>query len=483
MSAHAAAVAAASPRAAAPVAEARAWVPALLFGADVAALEVSVLLARLAREAASPWYPVSITPSQYSGIALGILIMPLACWASGLYPGYGLSTVERLRRRTKAVFFSFAGLIAWGYLAQHEEWSRGILLAAMLFASLLAPLVERLLIRRLLQARLWGSPVAVFGSVKHGAARVAAQLRRHPSLGLNPVSVLDLECDAPAWSGRTLSMVAQLHLRETGMAERIQTAVVALPELGPVMQREFVEALPFRYVVLMTPGGYPQSHSITALDLGGDLGLALTRNLLIPWNRSIKRVIDVVLSILLLALAVPLLAACVVWIKRVSPGNAFYVQPRIGYRRRVFGMWKLRTMYPDAEQLLETCLAEDPALAREWREHCKLRRDPRVLPGIGRFLRRTSLDELPQLWNVLRGEMSLVGPRPFPAYHLAHYDEEFRRFRECVTPGMTGLWQVSSRAGELEELDSYYIRNWSLWLDIDIAVRTVRAVWCGRGAC
>ena len=484
MSAPAVAVAAAGgARVAAPACETRAWVPALLFCADVAALEVAVLFARFTREAAGRWYPVSIAHSQYFGIALGILIVPLACWASGLYPGYGLSMAERLQRRAKAFFLSFAGLIAWGYLAQRDEWSRGILLAAMMFALLLAPVAERLLIRALIHARFWGTPVAVFGSVMHGAERVAAQLRRHRSLGLNPISVLDLECETAAWSGRTLSAVAQLHLREIGLAGRIHTSVVALPELGTVAQREFVEALPFRHVVLMTPPGYPQSQSIKALDLGGELGLALTRNLLIPWNRRLKRAIDVAVSALLLVVAAPVIAVCALWIKRVSPGAAFYEQQRVGYRRRTFGVWKLRTMYPDAERLLECCLARDPELAREWREHCKLRNDPRVLPGVGRFLRRTSLDELPQLWNVLRGEMSLVGPRPFPAFHLEHFDGEFQRFRECVAPGMTGLWQVSTRLGDLQELDSYYIRNWSLWLDIDIAVRTVRAVWYGRGAC
>ena len=180
-----------------------------------------------------------------------------------------------------------------------------------------------------------------------------------------------------------------------------------------------------------------------------------------------KRLFDVLFSLLAIAFLSPLLLGSAIAVFLESGRPVFFRQVRVGMEGREFGMLKFRSMVQNAAVLGTYQTAVN---------------DPRVT-RVGRFLRRTSLDELPQLWNVLRGEMSLVGPRPFPAYHLEHFDEEFRRFRECVAPGMTGLWQVSSRAGDLEELDSYYIRNWSLWLDIDIAVRTVRAVWCGRGAC
>jgi lipopolysaccharide/colanic/teichoic acid biosynthesis glycosyltransferase len=143
-------------------------------------------------------------------------------------------------------------------------------------------------------------------------------------------------------------------------------------------------------------------------------------------------------------------------------------------------------MRPDADRLIEDYLKPGSALHSEWQQRKKLTADPRLIPGIGRFLRRWSIDELPQLWSVVTGTMTLVGPRPLPDYHLNEFSPTFCALRQRVRPGVTGMWQVMVRSEgglkEQEAFDSYYIRNWSIWLDTYILAKTVTAVLTGRGA-
>jgi lipopolysaccharide/colanic/teichoic acid biosynthesis glycosyltransferase len=206
-----------------------------------------------------------------------------------------------------------------------------------------------------------------------------------------------------------------------------------------------------------------------------------------PSNQWLKRGLDVALVLASAAVFLPLIGLAALAIQLVDRGPVFYAQERRGLGGRLIRVWKLRTMYQDSAARLERHLAENPAAREEWNRFFKLRHDPRVLPWIGGLLRHSSIDELPQVWNLLVGEMTLVGPRPLPDYHLAAFDGAFRHQRQTVTPGLTGLWQVAARsdgdAMVMRRLDGFYIANRSIGLDLLILLRTVAVVLAGRGAC
>jgi Undecaprenyl-phosphate galactose phosphotransferase WbaP len=218
--------------------------------------------------------------------------------------------------------------------------------------------------------------------------------------------------------------------------------------------------------------------------LDGLTGIQLQQNLMLPLPRMTKRLMDVVVALFGGLLLLPLLFYIAVAVKMSSRGPILYGHERFGKDGRRFKAWKFRSMFQDANVLLEQHLEAHPELMEEWEKDHKLRYDPRST-RIGRFIRKTSLDELPQLWNVLRGDMSLVGPRPIVAAEIEKYGQYYSLYT-MVTPGITGLWQVSGRNNttyeERVQLDSYYVRNWSPWLDMYLLIRTIRIVLFAEGA-
>lgn len=204
-----------------------------------------------------------------------------------------------------------------------------------------------------------------------------------------------------------------------------------------------------------------------------------------PLGGRTKRLADVVIALTALVLAAPAMLAIAVLVRATSGGPAIFAHNRVGFMGQQFRCYKFRTMAADADRMLSEHLARDPEAAREWEETRKLRHDPRIT-WVGRILRKSSLDELPQLINVLRGEMSCVGPRPIVHDELKHYGpcaEEYLRTR----PGLTGPWQVNGRSAtdysSRVSLDSHYVRNWSLATDFGILVRTAFALMRFNEAC
>ena len=465
----------------------REWRPAwlIILLADVLALELCVFLGYLTRLALNPLWPISISTEQFATIALGMLALPVALHFMGMYPGYGISPILRLRQRIMASFVLFGLLIAWNYLERSDNLSRGILIASMLYAFIIPFIVEALTRKALIRLRLWGQPAVILGA-NDTAAGIVSLMQRRPELGHIPVALFD---DDPSKWGQTIHGIEVLGpLAHAGALDhtRIRTAILASPMEDGQSAASILDKLRFENIILVPRLFGIQSLWVSPIDLDGMVGLQVKNNLSLRHNIVIKRLLDYAIALPAALLSLPVLLVSSLWILVVDGWPVFFTQERRGFHGRTIRVLKLRTMYRDAEARLETHLANNPEARAEWQRFFKLKKDPRVLPGVGTFLRRTSLDELPQIFNVLRGDMSLVGPRPFPEYHLAQFDRTFCDFRACVAPGLTGLWQVSARSeGDLvvqKSLDSYYIRNWSLWLDIYILMRTFVTVVRGSGA-
>ncbi len=468
---------------------ARWWAPWALVVTDILALELALLGGLLLRWAISPVVAFELTALQYTGMAVGLLVLPLRHTLDGLYPGYGLGPVERLRRRVCGVAVLITVLICWDFLAGYYSGRdpspvRGVLIGTLAFAVVICPLAEAATRWLLVRLRCWGIPVAVLGAGRTGEL-ILKTLEKDPSLGLVPVGVFD---DDPHKWRRPIRGVPVLGpvARVKSLAKTVRVALVAMPGMHREQLTLLSARLPFPRVILVPDLMGLSTVGIAACDLSGVLAIEVRKNLLVRRNLIIKRVLDYVLGIPLFIVSLPLFALFAAWIRCVSPGPAFYAQDRVGLGGKTIRVWKLRTMYLDADERLAAHLERSPAARREWDEYFKLKDDPRILPGIGYLLRKTSLDELPQLWNVLQGNMSLVGPRPFPRYHLARFRRDFSVLRRGVLPGITGLWQVTSRSnGNLEaqeSCDTYYIRNWSVWMDLHLLARTVSAVLSQNGA-
>jgi Undecaprenyl-phosphate galactose phosphotransferase WbaP len=418
--------------------------------------------------------------------SLGLLM--LVYGSLNLYSGFAPGPVEELRRAVSGTAFVCLFLTAWSFLLpQNVPLSREFPVLCGISTAILVPLGRALARRLFAVRRWWGVPVVVLGAGK-AARMVIERLQKHPEIGVKPVVCFD-DDDGKWGACAGVRVAGPLSLApEIAKTLHIRHALVAMPGVEGRHLLRILERCgsAFPHVMLIPNLAGVASLGVSTRDLGGVLGLELKQNLLIPLNRWVKRFIDIAGALALGLVAAPIVACAALCIKLTSPGKVFFRQEREGEDGKSLAMPKLRTMHPEAETLLFRVLSESPEVHAEWTCHFKLKKDPRILRGVGPFLRKTSLDELPQLWSVLNGEMSLVGPRPLPGYHLEKFTPQFRALRRRVKPGLTGLWQVSERSnGDLEvqeALDTYYIRNWSLWLDLYILARTVGAVLFPRGA-
>jgi Undecaprenyl-phosphate galactose phosphotransferase WbaP len=445
----------------------------VLLAADLSALAFSLAVAVAVRVSVlptvshafhRPLYPLG----HYSGL----------WWVSFAYLGAlayaGLYTRrdpywEEVRRcllgATAGAILIFAAL---SVAKTSDSVSRPVVVLAWGVLSIVLPLVRGAVKEILFAAGPWRKPALLVGEAAI-TRRLAAAFRRHRTLGYDVIEVISDPAAAP-------ERAAQIGARDV---------ILATPDLDRAQFLQLIERL--REVaenILIVPDlAEAPVLGVEVIGLMEDRALLLRvpNNLLKPWNLALKRAFDLVVGGVLAVALLPCIALLAAAVRLDSPGPAFHVEPRVGRRRHPFACYKLRTMYQDADRLLDAYLQGRPEAALEWARYRKLRaHDPRVT-RLGRMLRRYSLDELPQLINVVCGEMSLVGPRPYLPSEMALLEHDGM----CgVRPGMTGLWQVSGK-NELElreraRLERWYVNNWSLWLDVIVLVKTVPAIACSR---
>lgn len=376
------------------------------------------------------------------------------------------------------------GMFATGFglvSSQAATW----LVASFLLAGALA-VALRMFVRFACGSRgWWGVRVLVVGS---GGVAAAAfrRLSKRQNSGLRPIGFVD-DLDAVSKGDKVALHLGPLESLPHAVATaRVSHAVLVLGGFESAESTRLLSNphLGIRHwIVIPATDAVPSLWSETC-DTAGFPALRTTNRLTSVACLTSKRLLDLAVIAVCIPVLFPVvsLLALLVWCS--SPGPIFYAQERIGLHGRRFRAWKFRSMRQDADQVLARCLAEDAALHAEWLANHKLKSDPRVT-WIGRILRKTSLDELPQLWNVLRCEMSLVGPRPIVAAEIEKYGEKYEHYMH-VLPGITGLWQISGRNNttyeERVEYDAWYVRNWSPWLDLYVLVCTVRVVLIGEGA-
>ncbi|MDA8422066.1 MAG: undecaprenyl-phosphate galactose phosphotransferase WbaP, partial [Nitrospiraceae bacterium] len=269
----------------------------------------------------------------------------------------------------------------------------------------------------------------------------------------------------------------------------VSTVIIAIPSLSSKKLSELTsEIQKYTKSVLLVPdikGVALTNTELYHLFVQQLFLLKINNNLKSPFNRFIKRTFDLTVSVVFLPLLLLIIGILGLLIKLDSRGPVFYRHTRIGRSGKPFGVYKFRSMYLDSRERLEHILSADPASRQEWETYFKLRNDPRIT-GMGNFLRRTSLDELPQIFNVLKGEMSLVGPRPVLQEEITKYYKEDAAYYNLVRPGISGLWQVSGRNtidyDKRVRLDTWYVLNWSVWLDITILFKTLGVVLKKEGA-
>jgi len=357
----------------------------------------------------------------------------------------------------KALLFGF--IIVMAYLALSktaQNYSRAVFAIAFLLMAMLIPVAKRVAKFTLFRIGIWQKPVKIYADDPF----LREEILRNPYLGYTYAA------------------------SEDPTSAFINSKNYSLDQLRQIIDQELKNNHEVNFIPLINDYDLTHSHIYALFNTRTNL-IVFQNRLKSKYRQIVQTLFNYTLAILLLPLLLPIIGIIAILIKRESPGPVFFKHNRIGKDGKIIGTLKFRSMYQDAQERLEKLLEENPEIKKEWEENFKLKNDPRVTK-IGAFLRKTSLDELPQIFNVLKGEMNFVGPRPVIQQEIDQYYKEHAEYYYMVKPGITGLWQVSGRSdtdyGYRIKTDKWYVSNWSLWLDIVILFKTVKVVAKREGA-
>lgn len=406
-----------------------------------------------------------------------IFLFLLTFAAAGAYRVLTAPPME-LKRCTLGVCFMFLFLAAITFWSRNaESYSRAILFSACIMTCFLVPIGRRVCHNLFSERKGWRLPAIIFGDTEVAFAMVKT-LQEDPTLGLKPVALVhggklsETNINIPIYTRENIPSLAKKY--------PYAYFFIAQPDFTlKQYQKLLAETDHYFSKTIIAPDIFRQANMWAyVIDINGILALETGQKLFSFSSHFQKRAMDVAFSLGGIALLMPLFFLIGVLIKIDTKGSVFYYQKRVGRDGIEFKLWKFRTMVNNADAVLNKELKNNASLRAEWENKQKLKVDPRIT-RVGGFLRKSSLDELPQLWNVLRGDMSLVGPRPIVESEIEKYASSYELYTK-VLPGMTGLWQISGRSAlsyaERVRLDTYYIRNWSTWFDLYILSRTPGAV-------
>ena len=387
-----------------------------------------------------------------------IYIIPIALFAyEGIYT-YRYDFWHESRLVLKTIMLS--AILVFAYLAMTksvEEYSRLVIGVTFLFMAFLIPLAKNISKKVLYKLGMWRKKASIYGDDPF----LTEEIYKNPYLGYEKPK----RGEEPA----------TIFVNSTGSNPDALKQVLA----DQIKQKHEVIFVP-----LMDDYDLTHSHIYELANTRTNL-IVYKNRLKSQYRKIFQQSYNYLLAIILLPILLPVIGVIAILIKQESKGPVFFVHKRLGQNGKVIPTFKFRSMYYDAQERLQKLLAEDPEAKEEWETCYKLKNDPRVTK-VGAFLRKTSLDELPQIFNVLRGEMNFVGPRPVIPEEIEKYYKEDAEYYFMVKPGITGLWQVSGRSDTDYDFrvktDKWYVSNWSLWLDVVILLKTIKVVLKRDGA-